>query len=233
MLRQSTDRWIGNLVRRCRALRAISDCGLRILSKLHNERQFPRFKLGRRLVVPLCGSCVLGRHGRQPNGEVLIGSSGLMVLPNGEQIPIDGDVYNLAWQPTSGRFTRKMSHHPILRGNLREIRSSSGEGYMRFISPHSPTSCSSRLEVLGAILQREGRGKPQMKTTLKALWILVVFALVAAACGGDDDSADETTAAPTETTAATTAAPTETTAATTTAGTESRLRRHVHRRRRL
>ena len=56
-----------------------------------------------------------------------------------------------------------------------------------------------------------------MKTTLKALWILVVFALVAAACGGDDDSADETTAAPTETTVATTAAPTETTAATTTA----------------
>jgi len=56
-----------------------------------------------------------------------------------------------------------------------------------------------------------------MKTTFKALWILVVFALVAAACGGDDDSADETTAAPTETTAAeTTAAPTETTAATTT-----------------
>jgi ABC-type transport system substrate-binding protein len=55
-----------------------------------------------------------------------------------------------------------------------------------------------------------------MKTTLKVLWILVVFALIAAACGGDDDSADETTAAPTETTAATTAAPTETTAATTT-----------------
>jgi peptide/nickel transport system substrate-binding protein len=55
-----------------------------------------------------------------------------------------------------------------------------------------------------------------MKTTLKLLWILVVFALVAAACGGDDDSADETTAAPTETTAGTTEAPTETTAATTT-----------------
>ncbi|MCP4309245.1 MAG: peptide ABC transporter substrate-binding protein [bacterium] len=55
-----------------------------------------------------------------------------------------------------------------------------------------------------------------MKTTLKLLWILVVFALIAAACGGDDDSADETTAAPTETTAGTTEAPTETTAATTT-----------------
>jgi hypothetical protein len=56
-----------------------------------------------------------------------------------------------------------------------------------------------------------------MKTTLKALWILVVFALIAAACGGDDDSADETTttaAAAEETTAApaeetTTAAPAE------------------------
>ncbi len=55
-----------------------------------------------------------------------------------------------------------------------------------------------------------------MKTTLKVLWILVVFALIAAACGGDDDSADETTAAPETTAAETTAAPTETTAATTT-----------------
>ena len=53
-----------------------------------------------------------------------------------------------------------------------------------------------------------------MKTTLKALWILVVFALIAAACGGDGDSADETTAAPT-TAAQTTEAP-GTTAATTT-----------------
>ena len=54
-----------------------------------------------------------------------------------------------------------------------------------------------------------------MKNTLKVLWILVVFALIAAACGGDGDSDDETTttqAAAPETTAA---AP-ETTAATTT-----------------
>jgi len=55
-----------------------------------------------------------------------------------------------------------------------------------------------------------------MKTTLKVLWILVVFALIAAACGGDDDSADDTTAAP-DTTAATTAAPDTTAAPTTTA----------------
>ncbi|MCP3997047.1 MAG: peptide ABC transporter substrate-binding protein [bacterium] len=54
-----------------------------------------------------------------------------------------------------------------------------------------------------------------MKTTFKVLWILVVFALIAAACGGDDDSADETTAAP-GTTAATTAAPDTTAAPTTT-----------------
>ncbi len=49
-----------------------------------------------------------------------------------------------------------------------------------------------------------------MRTTHKALWILVVFALVAAACGGDSDSDETTTAAPTETTAD--AGTTETTA---------------------
>ena len=32
-----------------------------------------------------------------PDGEVLIGASGSLTLPSGEQIVIDGDIYNLAW----------------------------------------------------------------------------------------------------------------------------------------
>ncbi len=31
------------------------------------------------------------------DGEVLIGSSGQLILPSGEVVPIEGDVYNLAW----------------------------------------------------------------------------------------------------------------------------------------
>ena len=31
------------------------------------------------------------------DGEVLIGSSGVLMLPSGEEIAIEGDVYNLDW----------------------------------------------------------------------------------------------------------------------------------------
>ena len=32
-----------------------------------------------------------------PEGDVLIGAAGSLTLPSGEQLAIDGEIYNLAW----------------------------------------------------------------------------------------------------------------------------------------